>query len=283
MQTAELKKVITKYMKEIQEKDKHIGVREKKIYSLKKKTQELEKFKFVLDYKIKDLKRDITPRQNEILKLKAETNAMDIQLMRYNRLNANLGYLVDDLRTKQEYMQESIKTSRATIRTNETDIQRKKNDVYLVLQSQMDPEGLRRQANKELFKYISNKEPNDVEVDTDIKKEFEQQKNYMQNSVATLQKRFETSKAAHKEDNNNIMIENMALIDQITKLRTEVKGLNELFLSHKGKRIMEQRKEEEKELKAQEIRAAEEDKIRAHRALFASDDEESDPELDMPV
>jgi len=30
---------------------------------LKKKTQELEKFKFVLDYKIKDLKKDIAPRE----------------------------------------------------------------------------------------------------------------------------------------------------------------------------------------------------------------------------
>lgn len=37
-------------------------MRETKIYKLKKKTQELEKFKFVLDYKIKDLKRDITPQ-----------------------------------------------------------------------------------------------------------------------------------------------------------------------------------------------------------------------------
>jgi len=40
------------------DKDTTIGKLEKKIYSLKKKTQELEKFKFVLDYKIKELKRD---------------------------------------------------------------------------------------------------------------------------------------------------------------------------------------------------------------------------------
>jgi hypothetical protein len=30
---------------------------------LKKKTQELEKFKYVLDYKIKELKKDIAPRE----------------------------------------------------------------------------------------------------------------------------------------------------------------------------------------------------------------------------
>jgi len=40
-----------------------------RIIELKKKTQELEKFKFVLDYKIKELKRDIQPRENNILSL----------------------------------------------------------------------------------------------------------------------------------------------------------------------------------------------------------------------
>lgn len=58
---------------------------------------------------------------------------MDNDLKRFNRTNANLGYLVDDLRTKQEYMQESIKTSRAVIRKNEIFIRKCKNDVYWVL------------------------------------------------------------------------------------------------------------------------------------------------------
>lgn len=48
-------------------------MRERDIYFLKKKTQELEKFKFVLDYKIKDLKRDIAPREAEINNLKIKT------------------------------------------------------------------------------------------------------------------------------------------------------------------------------------------------------------------
>ena len=62
---------------QIQDKDIAIGIAEKKIYSLKKKTQDLEKFKFVLDYKIKELKRDIAPRDNEINKLKNELHSMD--------------------------------------------------------------------------------------------------------------------------------------------------------------------------------------------------------------
>jgi hypothetical protein len=58
---------------------------------------------------------------------------MDKDLKKYNKLNANLGYLVDDLRTKQEYMQESIKKSRAAIRKNEIYIRSYKNAVYWVL------------------------------------------------------------------------------------------------------------------------------------------------------
>jgi len=38
----------------------------------------------VLDFKIKELKRDIAPREMEIGKLKSETNEMDKQLKKYN-------------------------------------------------------------------------------------------------------------------------------------------------------------------------------------------------------
>ena len=100
-------------MQLIQIKDSQIAVREKDIYGLKKKTQELEKFKFVLDYKIKELKRDIAPREMQINKLSGDTNSMDQRLKKFNKVNANLSYLVDDLRTRQEQMVELIKKSRA--------------------------------------------------------------------------------------------------------------------------------------------------------------------------
>ena len=45
-------------------------MQEKSIYELKKKNQELEKFKFVLDYKIKELKGQIEPRENDIREMK---------------------------------------------------------------------------------------------------------------------------------------------------------------------------------------------------------------------
>ena len=62
---------------EIHMQDNKIAFKEKSILYLKKKTQELEKFKFVLDYKIKELRRDIAPREMEIVTLRQRTNTMD--------------------------------------------------------------------------------------------------------------------------------------------------------------------------------------------------------------
>jgi hypothetical protein len=61
-----------------------ISKKEKLILNLKKRTQELEKFKFVLDFKIKELNQDIAPREMKIINLKGCTKAMDKKLKKYN-------------------------------------------------------------------------------------------------------------------------------------------------------------------------------------------------------
>lgn len=68
--TNSLKNDIESQKNELEERDKTIKDKDARIYQLMKKAQELEKFKFVLDYKIKELKRDIGPREVEIQKLK---------------------------------------------------------------------------------------------------------------------------------------------------------------------------------------------------------------------
>lgn len=61
--------------REVNEQDETIGEKERRIYDLKKKNQELEKFKFVLDYKIKELKKQIEPREQEIAEVSSVDNA----------------------------------------------------------------------------------------------------------------------------------------------------------------------------------------------------------------
>ena len=213
---------------EILERDTMIGDKEKKIYSLKKKTQELEKFKFVLDYKIKELKRDIHPRGMEITRLKKETNDMDKRLRHYNKINANLGYIVDDLRTRQEHMQDLIKKNRTRIRTNDQFIKSFKNAVYWVVQYIDDFDQLKRVVNENLYQYVKEQEMKNVDIDADIKKEYENQRRYLENSKNSLKKRVEKEQQIHKEDNMNIMRDNIKLIKMISELRSKVKELKVL-------------------------------------------------------
>jgi cilia- and flagella-associated protein 57 len=114
---------------------------------LKKKTQELEKFKFVLDYKIKELRKMIAPRQTEITALRKETREMDAKLKNYNTMNSNLGFMVEDLRNRQEAMQDSIKQNRLKRMYNDILISKMKTDVYWTVQHIDDFEALQKVVN----------------------------------------------------------------------------------------------------------------------------------------
>lgn len=53
-----------------------VGLQNQLFWSL----SQLEKFKFVLDYKIKELKRQIEPRENEISDMRHQIEEMDLEL-----------------------------------------------------------------------------------------------------------------------------------------------------------------------------------------------------------
>ena len=63
-------------MGELKERQTTIADKEQKIDELRKRTQELEKFKFVLDYKIKELKHKIGPRERKIQVLNEQKTKM---------------------------------------------------------------------------------------------------------------------------------------------------------------------------------------------------------------
>jgi uncharacterized protein (DUF3084 family) len=96
----DLANVISGQQLELAERDNTIRDKDSRIFDLKKKTQELEKFKFVLDYKIKELKRDIGPREDEIKDLLLLTNTMQQEVQHFNKVNLNLGLIVEDLKMR---------------------------------------------------------------------------------------------------------------------------------------------------------------------------------------
>jgi len=54
----------------------------------------------VLDYKIKELKRDIGPREDEIKDLLMLTSTMQQEVQHFNKVNLNLGLIVEDCKMR---------------------------------------------------------------------------------------------------------------------------------------------------------------------------------------
>ena len=66
-----------------------------------------------------------------------------------------------------------------------------KNAIYWVVQYIDDFDQLKWAVNKNLYPYVKDQEMKNVEIDPDIKKEYENQRKYLENSQASLKKRLE--------------------------------------------------------------------------------------------
>ena len=219
---AGLEKDIEGLKKEIRERDETIGDKEKRIYDLKKKNQELEKFKFVLDYKIKELKKQIEPREQDIADMKNQILEMDHELERYHKNNTHLDLTISDLRGKLAGLQKDVLNQRKTIQDRDGKIHQFQKDLHETVRVIQSPKAL-AESVKGLFQRHT-KERDDVEnVDDDIQKEYQRQREYLERTIESLKHKLHKDMESHKSDNMRIMQENVSLIKEINELRREIK------------------------------------------------------------
>lgn len=219
------KQVLGQKKEEINHKDGIIHQKEKSILILKRRTQELEKFKFVLDEKIQDLRRDIAPKELEIKNLRNKTKQMDQRLKKYNEVNASLGYMVEDLRVRQSQIFQVISFRSERLRYNDAQIEDFKNACHEVVQFMDDQQQLKAAVNERLYTFVRDQKAADEDVNQHIKLEYENQKKFLENSMHSLKKRLEVESQIHKEDNLKIMRDNMDLISKIKEVRNSIKDL----------------------------------------------------------
>ena len=131
--TADLKAQIESQKSELNEREATIQDKDTRIIELKKKTQELEKFKFVLDYKIKELKRDIGPREVQIQQLHEQVAKMEGEVVHFRRVNANLRLIVNDLTMRQRGLEDENNKCGEDLDRQENEKKRFKDDVYETL------------------------------------------------------------------------------------------------------------------------------------------------------
>jgi len=62
----------------------------------------------VLNYKIKELKQKIGPSSIQIIKLNEQYDKMKGEMSHFNRVNANLALIVEDMRMRQEGLKKEL-------------------------------------------------------------------------------------------------------------------------------------------------------------------------------
>lgn len=215
-------------LKEIKERDKTIADKEHRIYELKKQNQELEKFKFVLDYKIKELKAQIDPKNDDIAEMRQQIQAMDAELEDYMRKNKQLALDISQLQLKHKALQDEKKSQKKKLKENMRFIKTFKLDMDETVVALNDPKKLKESVAKLYRKLMQGtavtKETN---VDVDKSKEYNRQRDYLEKSVDSLKRKLEKDSQVHRTDNMRIMGENVALIREINDLRRELNFLKQ--------------------------------------------------------
>jgi len=210
--------------KEIKERDKTITDKETRIYDLKKQNQELEKFKFVLDYKIKELKAQIDPKNDDIASMMTQIQAMEGELDDYMRKNKQLALDISQLQMKQRALQEEIKSQKKRLREDLALIKRFKLDLSECMECIQEPKQL-KEAVAMLYRKYVQAGVKKLDLDTDMQKEYNRQRDYLEKSVDSLKRKLEKDSQAHRTDNMRIMQENVQLIREINDLRREINVL----------------------------------------------------------
>jgi len=220
-----LEKDINGLKKEIQERDETIQDKEKRIYDLKKKNQELEKFKFVLDYKIKELKKQIEPREQEIKSMKEQIEEMESELERFHKNNTALELNISEMKQKMRAVEKEYQRERQKLRDMEARCKRMKVDIHNCVGLIQDPKMLKISI-RNLFDTHCHDDFNDVsglKMDRDIEQEYARQREHLEHSVTTLRRKLVKDSEIHRTDNVRIMQENVSLIKEINDLRKELK------------------------------------------------------------
>jgi len=71
--------------KDVREREESVSDKERRMAELKAKNKELEKFKFVLDYKLRELKKEIEPRDEQIMQMRETIRELDEELQHDHR------------------------------------------------------------------------------------------------------------------------------------------------------------------------------------------------------
>lgn len=216
-QKTHLEKSIKVLEGNLKAKNMQITESERRIYEQKKRTGELEKFKYVLDFKIKELKKDMLPRDKEIAQLKGETTRIDKELKELNDLSNYFTNIVRTLQEEQKSLQKTVDNQTKDLIKQNNKIKKRKNQLYECIH-----DAKRYTDLVEKLKEMNENPKPLQEIDEDIYQECASQIRFLELADKQIKMRLLKDSKVHGVFNERIMRQNIKLLKKQKLLKEEV-------------------------------------------------------------
>ncbi|KAK4873590.1 hypothetical protein RN001_012950 [Aquatica leii] len=223
-----LEKDIADLKKEISERDATIQDKEKRIFELKRKNQELEKFKFILDFKIKELKSQIEPRDRQIRDQTEQINDMVNELENLQKIIISLDLQLAELREKLSAADNELKREIVKNRAAKNALKSIRTDLHQISGFVQEPAKLAKAIKTMYHKYNADKDFALTQAEeSEAKNEFLRQRNFLERTIKTLQQQVVKYSTSGGYDKIRLVEENSTLIQETNRLRNTLKGETE--------------------------------------------------------
>ena len=190
-----------------------------------KKFKELEKFRFVLDYKIKELKQQIVPREAEIAAMRKQIEEMDLELEQYHKSNQALRMMINELELKSEGLRGELATQESRVKANSLVQTRIQRDL-VELSAACKDKALLKQKFVQLFRQYAQAELNQEARsgsigDDDPRVLYNRDREQMERNLESVRRALKTDATAHRRDFEKMMRESVVLTRELNELRQE--------------------------------------------------------------
>ncbi|KAH8620043.1 hypothetical protein ERJ75_000103900 [Trypanosoma vivax] len=229
LQIEAAKRDIEALTQEFRDRGETITEKERRVFDLKKKNKELEKFKFVLEYKIRELKSQIDPRDEEIRQAKARLAEMGKEADQYARSNDHLVLQIRNFRQKKAGQERELEKLAVTMRSF-AEFQSRLWTELCDLHDESNPRKLKESAKLVFDKYTSTKinavlKPIASRSAADEVREYNRERDHLERNLAGLRNKVNKNAENNRSDKYRITAENVILIKEINDLRKEARLL----------------------------------------------------------
>ena len=181
----------------------------------------------MLDYKIKELKRQIEPRENEIADMRTQVEEMDLELEQYHKSNAALDLMISELRLKIDGVQRELDQQRTALASSHSYLARFRRDLKTCAPDLGRYKHLKASVRGLFNKYVQEQSGllDEGGESLDPQMEYNREREHLEKNVSSLKKKITKDMELFAADHARLTREGVNLTEEMNLLRREAKLL----------------------------------------------------------